>query len=132
MLVQAHKMLKRILTMDVDGCQSVLRQVEQKLSERRNRNLHQAIRQQRLAAAAGGETKFTRNGFVKARIHPEFYHYWGQRLGYECWEDPGFMREFLRDNPEARVKARPPKATILVSDLPAKRRFHKVYEDGHL
>lgn len=32
------------------------------------------------------------------------YHYWGQRLGYECWGDPQFRKEYMRDNPEVRVK----------------------------
>jgi hypothetical protein len=32
------------------------------------------------------------------------YHYWGQRLGYECWADPQFRREYMRDNPGVRVK----------------------------
>lgn len=31
------------------------------------------------------------------------YHYWGQRLGYECWEDTQFLNEFMRDNPEVAV-----------------------------
>lgn len=40
-------------------------------------------------------------------IPPTSYHYWGQRLGYECWEDKQFVREFLRDNEVCRVKTRP-------------------------
>lgn len=32
------------------------------------------------------------------------YHYWGKRLGYECWKDPQFRREYMRDNPEVRIK----------------------------
>lgn len=38
-----------------------------------------------------------------ASIPPESYHYWGQRLGYECWNDKQFMAEFLRDNPECGI-----------------------------
>lgn len=31
---------------------------------------------------------------------PEFdFHYWGLRLGYECWDDKEFVREYQRDNP---------------------------------
>lgn len=33
------------------------------------------------------------------------YHFWGQKLGYGCWNDKGFMDEFLRDNPECRVNS---------------------------
>lgn len=41
----------------------------------------------------------------KAVINGPDYHYWGQRLGYECWDDPEFVREYLRDNPDSRVNA---------------------------
>lgn len=47
------------------------------------------------------------------RITPESYHYWGNRLGYDCWGDKGFRKEFLRDVPEARVKYVARKQTIL-------------------
>ena len=47
------------------------------------------------------------------RVTPESYHYWGNRMGYECWGDKGFRKEFLRDNPEARVKYTPRKASII-------------------
>ena len=33
------------------------------------------------------------------------YHYWGNRLGYQCWSDKQFRREFARDNPETRIKS---------------------------
>ena len=39
-----------------------------------------------------------------AEIPADAYHYWGQRLGYECWKDKQFMREYLRDNPELAVR----------------------------
>jgi hypothetical protein len=39
-----------------------------------------------------------------ASIPADAYHYWGQRLGYECWKDKQFFREFLRDNPELAVR----------------------------
>lgn len=43
-------------------------------------------------------------GVLKARIPPDAYHYWGHRLGYECWSDKQFFNEFLRDNPEVAVR----------------------------
>ena len=43
-------------------------------------------------------------GELKARIPIDAYHYWGQRLGYECWGDKQFFNEFLRDNPEVAVR----------------------------
>lgn len=42
-------------------------------------------------------------GRLRMRIDSTLYHYWGQRLGYECWKDSQFLREIERDNPEARV-----------------------------
>lgn len=38
-----------------------------------------------------------------AKIPLAAFHYWGQRLGYECWEDDQFLKEFLRDNQEVAV-----------------------------
>ena len=38
-------------------------------------------------------------------ITADAYHYWGRRLGYDCWKDKQFLREFKRDNPECRIKA---------------------------
>ena len=43
-------------------------------------------------------------GEMRGSIPAGAYHYWGNRLGYECWGDKQFMNEYLRDNPEARVK----------------------------
>lgn len=40
-----------------------------------------------------------------ASIPGEAFHFWGHKLGYECWDDRGFMKEFLRDNPECRVNS---------------------------
>ena len=60
------------------------------------------------AAKENGERRFIRSGSdggeVQFQIQPVFYHYWGQRLGYECFEDPQFVRELIRDNPEIRIK----------------------------
>ena len=43
-------------------------------------------------------------GQMVARIPPSSFHYWGKRLGYECWEDDQFLKEFMRDNPEVAVR----------------------------
>ncbi len=45
-------------------------------------------------------------GELQGSIPLSAFHYWGQRLGYECWEDKQFIREFFRDNPETAVKNR--------------------------
>lgn len=44
-------------------------------------------------------------GQLVARIPTTAYHFWGQKLGYDCWNDQAFMDEFLRDNPELRVNS---------------------------
>lgn len=58
------------------------------------------------------------------------YHYWGQRLGYECWKDNQFLREFHRDNEACRVKSGGTKEIMVgygsKSDGAAKR-FTKSY-----
>jgi hypothetical protein len=44
-------------------------------------------------------------GQLMARIPPTAYHFWGQKLGYGCWDSDAFLSEFLRDNPECRVNS---------------------------
>jgi len=62
------------------------------------------VEQARAAHAAKRETQSVEGmGELKARINPTSYHYWGKRLGYKCWDDRKFMKEYLRDNPESRV-----------------------------
>jgi len=69
--------------------------------------LVKAKKKQVASAAATGERKFFGDqGEVQFQIRPEYFHHWGQRLGYECWDDPQFVREFLRDNPSCRVDSR--------------------------
>jgi hypothetical protein len=69
-------------------------------------NFVQAKKEQLQAKIKNGERRFFGDkGEVKFQIHPKFYHYWGQRLGYECWEDDEFVREFLRDNEMCRVNS---------------------------
>lgn len=40
------------------------------------------------------------------------YHFWGQTLGYECWDDEAFCEEYLRDNSESRISDRTGRTTI--------------------
>lgn len=72
-----------------------------------------AGKQQLEAARANPERRFIDGiGQVKMTITPTAYHYWGQRLGYQCWKDKQFQMEFLRDNPEVRVRSRSSKTMI--------------------
>tara|TARA_R100001463_G_scaffold47620_1_gene96628 strand:+ start:28585 stop:29004 length:420 start_codon:yes stop_codon:yes gene_type:complete len=59
-----------------------------------------------LAKAGKTEAYTTSIGQHKARIEPTSYHYWGKRLGYDCWSDRKFIKEYLRDNPESRIKSK--------------------------
>lgn len=45
-------------------------------------------------------------------VDPYVFHSWGQRLGYQCWNDPGFRREMMRDNPETRVRSKSRKIQV--------------------
>lgn len=94
---------------------------------------------QEMAAMArdGGQRMIIRctdgnGGEVAMQIHPFSYHYWGNRLGYQCWEDAQFKREYLRDVPEARVKSTAANPTVIVQGsgglaAAGKKRFSKAY-----
>jgi hypothetical protein len=43
-------------------------------------------------------------GKLRARIPASAYHFWGQKLGYQCWQNATFIKEFLRDNPGLETK----------------------------
>lgn len=55
-------------------------------------------------------------GQCTMRVDANIYHYWGQRLGYECWDDPQFCAEFRRDNPDVRVRTENRTNRIVVPD----------------
>jgi hypothetical protein len=55
--------------------------------------------ERRVLKGADGE-----EGVVDMVWDPTSYHYWGRRLGYECWDDPQFLREYKRDNEAVRIK----------------------------
>lgn len=65
-------------------------------------------------------------GALLARIPADAYHFWGQRLGYECWQDKQFLHEFLRDNPDCRVNTGGTKE-IQVGYVPSRVKFHKTF-----
>ncbi len=70
-------------------------------------------------------------GQAKAEIPAFSYHYWGQRLGYKCWKDKTFLREFLRDNPECRVKSKGTKEIMVgysgIAAAAKSKKFTKAY-----
>ena len=58
-----------------------------------------------VAREARNESRTSGIGQHRARIEATSYHHWGKRLGYGCWNDRKFIKEYLRDNPESRVKS---------------------------
>lgn len=65
-------------------------------------------------------------GRLRMAVSSTAFHYWGQRLGYECWNDPQFLREFERDNPAVRVKCG---GTRIQVGFTGNKRFSKSYGD---
>jgi hypothetical protein len=92
------------------------------------------VRQRQSAAAVGEHRSIDGLGRLRMIIDPTAYHYWGQRLGYACWSDPQFLREYERDNPEVRVKCGGTRiqsgwtpSTIAIPSLDRSRRSRKSY-----
>lgn len=54
-------------------------------------------------------------GQLTARIPADSYHYWGQRLGYACWKDDSFVKNYFRDNPECLVNSKAENTTLRVN-----------------
>ena len=83
-------------------------QVLAEVAYRQRKKQEIALKRMALAQRTGGERRAMKGGdvggYCEMMIDPISYHYWGQRLGYECWEDAQFRREYLRDNPASRVK----------------------------
>lgn len=83
------------------------------------------VRQARIAEATRRLETCTRPveglGQPTMRVTPEAYHYWGNRLGYDCWRDKQFIKEFQRDNPEVRVRTTP-RTTTIIKDRELPRR----------
>ena len=65
------------------------------------------VRQSKIARDLG-QNRRSLEGMGRPRLEVDTwaFHYWGQRLGYKCWKDEQFLREFERDNPACRVKAK--------------------------
>jgi hypothetical protein len=95
-----------------------LEDVAAELDFRQRQKEAQMHQEMAAAAKAGGERRIFKidgvGGEVQFMVHPVSWHYWGGRLGYRCWQDAGFIREYLRDNPAARVKSRAINPTLRV------------------
>lgn len=103
-----------LAALDVD-----LEEIGRELHFRQQRKRARVEREMALAAKARGTTRIIRGidgvgGQMDLHIHPESFHYWGQRLGYDCWDDKQFVAEYKRDNPASRPLVRNDRTTILV------------------
>lgn len=43
------------------------------------------------ARVSNGERKDLSFGRLRMKVCPEVYHFWGGKLGYECWRDGEFI-----------------------------------------
>lgn len=76
---------------------------------------------EQIEAAAGQPERTWCDGIgqMTMSIQADSYHYWGRRLGYKCWSNKNFRREFLRDNPAARVRNRARKTIVRIDGFRA-------------
>jgi hypothetical protein len=44
-------------------------------------------------------------GQLQMRINADSFHYWGQRLGYDCWKDAAFRKRYMEKNPYCKVNS---------------------------
>lgn len=72
-------------------------------------------RQRKIAAEQPERTFIEGLGQHTMSIDPTAYHHWGQKIGYQCWKNKAFRREFARDNPEVRVRSVPRKTCLQVA-----------------
>jgi hypothetical protein len=72
-------------------------------------------RQRKIAEANARIERSWLEGFGEQHmsIDAEVFFHWVRKLGKDCWNDPGFIREFKRDNPEVIVKSRKRNTSII-------------------
>jgi hypothetical protein len=97
------------------------RMLEEVRAESTNKQIGAATHQEEVKALEGV-------GRLRMEIEPTSYHFWGQKLGYQCWKDGTFLREYERDNPACRVKSTGTRLQVGFGSAPSNRRFRKVYE----
>lgn len=88
------------------GSLDVTDEVHALLQRQADARVAQMMRELPAIARDSDDRRHLKHGVLDTRIHPVSYHYWGKRLGYECWRDEQFVREYQRDNPYSRVHSR--------------------------
>ena len=86
------------------------------------------IEQAEAAKALGEQRSMDEVGRQRLNIHPTIYHHFGDKYGYECWQDEEFVSDFEKGFPAARVKCGGTKIQVGDSGN-AKPRFRKVYSE---
>jgi hypothetical protein len=82
-------------TVEVNGT-DITSEVFDALSDLYREDLSLAEQKQKEAMAeeyrlTGGERAHLPYGRLRMRIHPDVFHFWGTKLGYECWQDKDFL-----------------------------------------
>lgn len=78
-----------------------------------------AEKRQREAALARRELGLEARGSLRVAIDPFWYHYWGQREGYDIWRDKKEVERFIRDTPELQLeRAKSPTVGFSGCDAP--------------
>lgn len=74
-----------------------------------------ASRQRRIAEANARIERSWLDGVGEQHmsLDAEVFFHWVRKLGKDCWNDPGFIKEFKRDNPEVIVKSRRRRTSII-------------------
>lgn len=74
------------------------------------------IKQRQVAGAMNTQPHYHMEGIGECfmRVDSDAYFHWVHRLGHQCWEDKAFRNEFLRDNPEVRVKSQSRSTNIII------------------
>lgn len=67
-------------------------------------------------------------GRLRMEIDPTSFHYWGQRLGYDCWKDQDFLRRYEQQVPECRVNCGGTRLQVGYGSAPTNTKFRKVYQ----
>ena len=67
---------------------------------------------------------------LRMRVDPDSFHYWGQRLGYQCWQDKAFLDRYEKMNPYCKVNSKGTKLQFGFTAEPSSTRnvkYRKVF-----
>lgn len=108
---------------------SLANEVIKEINQARDMELVKAtIEQAESAKELGEQRSMDELGRMRFNINPTIYHYFGDRYGYECWQDEEFRRDFERDFPAARVKSGGTRIQVGYAQK-GKPKFRKAYSE---